>query len=69
MVMGMSESIYRKLEALVLILLLLLMLFWAKAQAGALQTEISAAPVYVRCGKPGGFPFLCLKAKLLFEWI
>ena len=44
MVMGMSESIYRKLEAL--ILLLLLMLFWAKAQAGALQTEISAAPVY-----------------------
>ena len=46
MVMGMSESIYRKLEALVLILLLLLMLFWAKAQAGALQTEISAAPVY-----------------------
>ena len=45
MVMGMSESIYRKLEALVLILLLLLMLFWAKAQAGALQTEISAAPV------------------------
>ena len=44
--MVMGESIYRKLEALVLILLLLLMLFWAKAQAGALQTEISAAPVY-----------------------
>ena len=46
MVMGMSESIYRKLEALVLILLLLIMLFWAKAQAGALSTEISEGPAY-----------------------
>lgn len=46
MVMGMSESIYRKLEALVLILLLLIMLFWAKAQVGALSTEISEVPAY-----------------------
>ena len=46
MVMGMSESIYRKLEALVLIALLVLMLFWAKAQSGALTTEVSEMPVY-----------------------
>ena len=46
MVMGMSESIYRKLEALVLILLLLIMLFWARGQANNLTAEISKAPVY-----------------------
>lgn len=46
MVIGMSDSIYRKLEALVLIVLLLIMLFWAKAQSAPLPAEISAAPVY-----------------------
>ena len=50
MVMGMSESIYRKLEALVLIMLLLIMLFWAKAQAGAISAEISSATAYeIQC--------------------
>ena len=43
---------------------------WDFSSTGIRSTKCNGScSKYVRCGKPGGFPFLCLKAKLLFEWI